>query len=50
MAPYLRAGALEPQEFGEVVTGRVVDGVLEHLHLLHQGQVVVVWGHLKQQG
>lgn len=47
---HLRAGALEPQELGEVVSGRVVDGVLEHLHLLHQGQVVVVWGHLKPQG
>lgn len=49
-APHLRAGALEPQELGEVVSGRVVDGVLEHLHLLHQGQVVVVWGHLKPRG
>lgn len=49
-APHLRAGALEPQELGEVVSGRVVDGVLEHLHLLHQGQVVVVWGHLRPRG
>lgn len=45
----LRARALEPQELGQVVSCRVVDGVLEHLHLLHQRQVVVVWSHLNNK-
>lgn len=45
---YLGAGALEPQQLGQVVPRCVVDRVLKHLHLLHQGQVVVVWGHLQQ--
>ena len=35
-APYLGAGALQPQQFGQVVPSRVVDGVLKHLDLLHQ--------------
>lgn len=43
---YLRAGALQPQQLGQVVSSRVVDGVLKHLHLLHQGQVIIVWSHL----
>ena len=46
--PYLGAGALQPQQLGQVVPSRVVDGVLEHLNLLHQSQVVVVRSHLHQ--
>lgn len=45
----LGAGALQPEQFGQVVSGRVVDRVLEHLHLLHQRQVVVVRGHLERE-
>lgn len=47
-ASYLGAGALQPQQLGQVVAGRVIDGVLEHLHLLHQRQVIVVRCHLRQ--
>lgn len=46
--PYLGAGTFQPQQLGQVVPGRVVDGVLKHLDLLHQGQVVVVRSHLHQ--
>lgn len=45
---YLGAGALQPQQLGQVIPGGVIDGVLEHLHLLHQRQVIVVRSHLRQ--
>lgn len=46
--PYLGAGAFQPQQLGQVVPGCVIDSMLKHLDLLHQGQVIVVWSHLHQ--
>lgn len=46
--PYLGAGAFQPQQLGQVVARRVIDGVLKHLYFLHQSQVIVVWSHLQQ--
>ena len=36
---------LQQEELGQVVSSGIVQAVLEHLHLVHQGQVVVVRGH-----
>lgn len=47
-AVYLGARAFEPQQLGQVIPRRVVDCVLKHLDLLHQGQVIVVRSHLHQ--
>ena len=43
---HLRTGALEPENFGQIVSAGAVDGLFKHLYLLHQSQVVVVWWHL----
>ena len=39
---HLGGGALEPEDLGEVVPAGAVDGLLKHLYLLHQHQVIVV--------
>ena len=47
---HLGGGALEPEDLGEVVSTGAIDGLLKHLYLLHQHQVIVVGGGLGGEG
>ena len=44
--PNLRTWTLVPEDFGEVVAFGVLKRMLEHLHLLHQCQVIILRRHL----
>ena len=47
---YLGVGALEPKDFGQVISTGALQCVLKHLHLLQQRQAVVVGRHLQVGG
>ena len=46
--PNLRTGTLVPEDLCEVVTFGVLKRMLEHLHLLHQRQVIILRRHLSR--
>ena len=47
---YLRVGALEPKDFGQVISTGALQCMLKHLHLLQQRQAVIVGRHLQVGG
>lgn len=44
---HLRAGTLDPENLGQVISLGVLQGVFKYLNFLHERQVVIVWGHLE---